>query len=581
MIIIVYFCPQCNGNTTTFPRYNKCKKLLETRKGRCGEYANLFGCICRSVGLETRYVLDFSDHVWTEVCLKENTWIMVDSCEGVINKPSMYEFGWGKGPKLSYMIGIAIDHVVDVTPRYTRNFMTEDFQNRRRQFTSSEDSSAHLVKQLNDKVQAPLTSKQRDELLRRQKLESYELNLCKQSTEWTEQEKHGCRGRISGSLAWKQSRLESGKSEIKAGTSNDENGIKPQEEVATFEIESFYPPIPSTTVSIQLYPKPMKHHDAIRVASTSCAIGEPNAVSVVVIDEVHLGCILQSKSFASSWDDIANFIDRLPSNRIVIMSGLLKKKEGSEEKDASQKKISIPRLGGWNGCSDDIDSKGILYIGQVDSNPDWTYFSTLDSVTAKNGYEIELLTSSTTRSSSIRLRTEKQFVPSVVAGRLPESIMPLKTQLLASEQQKRMAFISFCSGSKDNKSRYCGYTTKPNSPVYLLDSMSYPLSRMSTAVSSEAGSRDDGWNTFHFLPSPLVPEDDNGMVTNDNKSSFIVPNYDVPLDLAFFNRTLGGQILGQNNATLPCRDALQNARLIGLYFSASWYVSSCPPSHFN
>lgn len=39
----------------------------------------------------TRYVLDSTDHVFTEVFLLENEgmWMMVDSCEGVIAEPSM------------------------------------------------------------------------------------------------------------------------------------------------------------------------------------------------------------------------------------------------------------------------------------------------------------------------------------------------------------------------------------------------------------------------------------------------------------------------------------------------------------
>jgi hypothetical protein len=544
---LVYFCPECNQNTTTFPRYNKAKKLLETKEGRCGEYANLFGCICRSVGLETRLVLDFSDHVWTEVLLGDS-WHMVDSCEGVLDKPSMYEHGWGKGPKLSYMIGIACDHLTDVTPRYTRNYMTESFQMRRREHTSSEDGSARVLQQVNDKLQSGSPVFKRDEMARRKRLEDAELQMCKQATEWTEQEKYG-RGRISGSLAWKQSRSEAGEN-----TNNDET----TRDVAGFEVAAFYPPTESQAVSLQIHPNPTHHHDCIIVSDVSCAVGEPESVSVVVVDEACLGCILQSQSFLT-FPDVKRFVDRLPSNRIVIMNGRCKVKDDAKPESVN---FDIPRLGGWNG--NDVLSKGVLFIGQVDAHPDWAYCSTIEADNARDGYVIELEAAASR--PELQLRTEKQTLPQRVAGRLPESAMPLKTQLMATEQQKRMAFASFCSPSG---SRYCGYATKPNSPVYLLDSTSYPLSRMD-ATSVEAVSKENVWNTFQYLPAPLVPEDDQGIVAEGTAKA---SEYDIPLDSNFFIRSLGDQLLGKHGARLPTADSLHNARLVGLYFSAHWYVN--------
>ena len=63
----LYECKACVPNVKIrFPRYNHPMKLMETRTGRCGEWANAFTSLCRALGHDARIALDWTDHVWTE-----------------------------------------------------------------------------------------------------------------------------------------------------------------------------------------------------------------------------------------------------------------------------------------------------------------------------------------------------------------------------------------------------------------------------------------------------------------------------------------------------------------------------------
>lgn len=113
----MYKCDVC-GKTYRFPRYNDPIKLVQTRKGRCGEFANCFYAVLKALGLvPVRYVWCQEDHVWTEYYSQNyRRWIHLDSCENAFNEPLLYCNNWGK--KMSYVIGVWDNGIVDLLTKY-------------------------------------------------------------------------------------------------------------------------------------------------------------------------------------------------------------------------------------------------------------------------------------------------------------------------------------------------------------------------------------------------------------------------------------------------------------------------------
>ncbi|KAJ8335198.1 hypothetical protein SKAU_G00408370 [Synaphobranchus kaupii] len=190
---------RCNAcqNSTRFPRYNNPEKLLETRRGRCGEWANCFTLCCRAVGLEARYIWDSTDHVWTEVYSQsQKRWLHCDPCENVCDKPLLYEIGWRK--KLSYVLAFSREQVVDVTWRYSCKH--EEVLTRRTQV--QEPWLRETISGLNSVRQQSLSAERKKVLLEQLLVELVEFISPKKPNPGE------LGGRISGSLAWRATRGE-------------------------------------------------------------------------------------------------------------------------------------------------------------------------------------------------------------------------------------------------------------------------------------------------------------------------------------------------------------------------------------
>ncbi|XP_030467016.1 peptide-N(4)-(N-acetyl-beta-glucosaminyl)asparagine amidase isoform X1 [Syzygium oleosum] len=197
----IYRCKRCS-RITRFPRYNDPVKLLETRRGRCGEWANCFTFYCRAFGYESRLVLDFTDHVWTE-CFSVHLgrWMHLDPCDGVFDKPLLYEKGWNK--KLDYAFGIAKDGIYDVTKRYTKKW--HEVLTRRNLIT--ETSLSAVLAKLTKECRRSFTSQVLSALEDREKRE---MEAIERDLHAADDASVSLPGRQSGDKEWRISRSETG-----------------------------------------------------------------------------------------------------------------------------------------------------------------------------------------------------------------------------------------------------------------------------------------------------------------------------------------------------------------------------------
>ena len=203
----LYSCEVCGG-LTRFPRFNHPVALLSTRTGRCGEWANCFALIARSLGFEVRKTFDSADHVWVEVWMDHRPeWVHCDPCENAYDKPLLYEQGWGKTATLTVAVGR--DSVQDVTRRYTAEF--EAFRERSKNdlnvttaiCTLNELLMTHSAENSGGDKEARLKA-----LKKRSEEEDVFLNLLSKTNRKAGAASLG--GRTTGSLEWRLQRDELG-----------------------------------------------------------------------------------------------------------------------------------------------------------------------------------------------------------------------------------------------------------------------------------------------------------------------------------------------------------------------------------
>lgn len=188
---------KCCNELRRFYRYNDVEKLLHTRCGRCGEWANCFTFLCRALGYEARFVFSTGDHVWAEVySARKRRWIHVDPCENAIDSPLMYEHGWKKD--ISYVFAFSREDLQDVTWRYSNDHPKVIKSRKNCSEKELLDTILKLRAKRREKVSGP-----RLKFLRRRTLEEcLELISTRPPTQ-AELE-----GRSSGSLEWRLQRGE-------------------------------------------------------------------------------------------------------------------------------------------------------------------------------------------------------------------------------------------------------------------------------------------------------------------------------------------------------------------------------------
>ena len=196
----VYSCIGCGGIEVRFPRYNAPIKLVQTKTGRCGEWANLFGAILYACGFKTRFVSNYEDHVWNEFYNEEEKrWIHVDSCEEAYDTPLVYEQGWGR--VMTFIVAASEEEIVDVTPRYVKDWCIV----KERRSDIMENTLKAIIRNMNNNLFMKLSEEEKIKLNERRIKEKEEFENKTGECKVSEEEKLP---RQSGSMEWRKNRGE-------------------------------------------------------------------------------------------------------------------------------------------------------------------------------------------------------------------------------------------------------------------------------------------------------------------------------------------------------------------------------------
>ncbi|ORY24400.1 hypothetical protein BCR39DRAFT_561576 [Naematelia encephala] len=199
---------------TRFPRYRSVRSLIRTRTGRCGEWAQLFYDFLRVAGIESRYVWNSEDHVWTEYWSPEaQHWVHVDSCEAAVSKPLLYARGWGK--KQAFCIAVGPYGYEDVTCAYVDDF-DGACQGRRRARGWSEKLLRQALLEGTIELRINLPEEERVRLESMDDMQELWISDKNRRDEEAEQAELG--GRTSGPEDWRKMRSELGQMERKIPT---------------------------------------------------------------------------------------------------------------------------------------------------------------------------------------------------------------------------------------------------------------------------------------------------------------------------------------------------------------------------